>query len=183
MLSTTGSECMRALICFTTCSCTTTTAMSCHSWQPYRDSTRPTRWANWICWRLDPPFPPQACVSACKVRSSCFTSLGQLTLTSVSLIVGGLSIVFMRHAEAGTTTIQMPNCGRKALPCHSLAGYNASSLGLDMPNTSGVSLNMSCALRLPGRVVNFSQITAGVCPNSWPMRQLSSGCRACCMVA
>ena len=151
MLSSTGSECMSALFCFTTCSCTTTTAMSCHSWQPCRDSTRPTRWANWTCWRLGPPFPPQACVSACKVRSSCFTSLGQLRLTSMSLIVGGLSNVFMRHAEAGTTTIKMPDYGAKALTCHSLPGYNANSLGLDMPITSGVSLNTSCAFCESGK--------------------------------
>ena len=181
--SSTGSECMVALLCYTTCSCTTTTAMSCHSWQPCRDSTIPIRWANWTCWRSGPPFPPQVCVSACKVRSSCFTSLSQLTLTSVSLIVGELSIVFMRCAEAGTTTIQMPDYGAKALPCHSLAGYNANSLGFDMPITSGVSLNTSWALRLHGRVANLFPITAGVCSNSWPMRQLCRGCRACCMVA
>ena len=46
----------------------------------------------------------------------------------MSVIVGGLSIVFMMNAEAGTTTIQMPDYGAKALPCHSLAGYNANSL-------------------------------------------------------
>ena len=63
----------------------------------------------------------------------------------------------MRHAEAGTTTIRMPDYGAKALPCHSLAGYIANSLVLDMPITSEVSLNVPWALRLPGRVAILSQ--------------------------
>ena len=99
-----------------TCSCTTATGMSCHSWQPCRDSTRPTSWANWTCWRLDPPFPPQACVSACKVRSSCFTSLVQPTLTSVSLIVGGLSIVVWGMPRLASLPFRCPTMVPRHFP-------------------------------------------------------------------
>ena len=71
-------------------------------------------------------------VMACKARSSCYTSLGQLTLTSHSLTVDGSTIVFKRDTEAGATIIWTLNYGPTVLSCHSLFGCNTNGLGQDM---------------------------------------------------
>ena len=53
------------------------------------------------------------------------SELGALMSTA---IVGGPSIVFKRHAEAGVTTIRTPDYGAGAAPCRALVGYDANSL-------------------------------------------------------
>ena len=77
------------------------------------------------------------------------------------------SIVFKRHGEASSSTIQMPDYGAEVHPCHALACHEWAWL------RHGSSSKM----------VGPAPTTAGSPSNGWPSRHLRSGKNTSCMLA